>query len=334
MKSVLSNDCRWTALKSGSEFLSSEDALSAVRSLFSQAVADDEDVDMNGSADLPPAVASMQDNEQAMSALGGMVHYLKSLNLDADLCKVGNFNIYDMHKSGLCMILDGFTLQHIEVLQNSIGTDEGTLLKLLNRCLSPSGKRLFKIWLCQPLSDAKSITDRLDAVEDLMDRTSVRDAFKAAIKGTIDLERVLSRIHAGTCKAALFVKALKALRSLDSMFETLREDCGQFKSQTLCELIKNAPTFAGKIEAIEERFTEEDGMLLPLEGADEEYDENTQGLADVEVALQETLKKYKKELGVQAITFKDIGTKDIYQVEIPKGTAVPVSFFVSSDDCI
>lgn len=65
------------------------------------------------------------------------------------------------------------------MLQNNEGTDEGSLHKLLSRCITPFGmsiiafglpmlrlnirsigKRLFRIWLCVPLRDVKDINDR------------------------------------------------------------------------------------------------------------------------------------------------------------------------------
>ena len=51
-----------------------------------------------------------------------------------------NFNVYDPMKRGQGLVLDGQTLAHIEVLQNNEGTEEGTLLRLLSRCVTPSGK--------------------------------------------------------------------------------------------------------------------------------------------------------------------------------------------------
>ena len=50
-----------------------------------------------------------------------------------------NFNIYDPMRRGQGLVLVGQPLAHIEVLQNSEGTEEGTLLKLLSRCVTPSG---------------------------------------------------------------------------------------------------------------------------------------------------------------------------------------------------
>lgn len=71
-----------------------------------------------------------------------------------------NFNIYDPLSKGKALVLDGQTLAHIEVLQNSQGGNEGTLFQLLSRCITPFGKRLFKVWLCAPLRDVAGINDR------------------------------------------------------------------------------------------------------------------------------------------------------------------------------
>ena len=86
-----------------------------------------------------------------------------------------NFQEYHPIKQNLSLILDGQTLINLEVLQNSFdGGEDGTLLKLLSHCVSPSGKRLFRRWLCHPLRRAADINQRLDAVEDLMENTQIQ----------------------------------------------------------------------------------------------------------------------------------------------------------------
>jgi DNA mismatch repair protein MSH6 len=50
-----------------------------------------------------------------------------------------NFNVYDPMKKGQGLVLDGQSLAHIEVLLNSEGTEEGSLLQLLSRCVTPFG---------------------------------------------------------------------------------------------------------------------------------------------------------------------------------------------------
>jgi DNA mismatch repair protein MSH6 len=64
-----------------------------------------------------------------------------------------NFNIYDPMKRGQGLVLDGQTLAHIEVLQSSEGGEEGTLLKFLQRCVTPFGKIVF---ILIKVKDAKS----------------------------------------------------------------------------------------------------------------------------------------------------------------------------------
>lgn len=51
-----------------------------------------------------------------------------------------NFNVYDPMKRGQGLVLDGQTLAHIEVLVNNEGTEEGSLLELLGRCVTPFGE--------------------------------------------------------------------------------------------------------------------------------------------------------------------------------------------------
>lgn len=53
---------------------------------------------------------------------------------------MNNFNIYDPMKKGQGLVLDGQSLAHIEVLLNSEGTEEGSLLQLLSRCATPFGQ--------------------------------------------------------------------------------------------------------------------------------------------------------------------------------------------------
>jgi DNA mismatch repair protein MSH6 len=54
-------------------------------------------------------------------------------------------------------------ISHIVVLQilvNNEGGEEGTLLELLQRCTTPFGKRLFRIWLTVPLQKIDAIAAR------------------------------------------------------------------------------------------------------------------------------------------------------------------------------
>jgi DNA mismatch repair protein MSH6 len=120
---------------------------------------------------------------------------------------------------------------------------EGTLLKLMDHCSTPFGKRLFKRWLAMPLKRIHEIEERQNAVEDFNGSedhsTTLKDAVALNLKGAChthtpshikyfssssvilrlmidraaglpDLERIVSRIHAGSSPILTFLSALDA----------------------------------------------------------------------------------------------------------------------------
>lgn len=50
---------------------------------------------------------------------------------------------------------------------------------------------------------------RLDAVQDILDHPTFESSFTDVAKGVPDLERIVSRIHAKSCRVRDFLKVLK-----------------------------------------------------------------------------------------------------------------------------
>ena len=177
---------------------------------------------------MPPELAPLADCDVVLSALGGLLWYLEQLHLDADLCASGNFGVRDAPAQGGAMILDAKSLQHLHVLQNDEGGDEGTLHRLLNRCTTPFGRRLFKLWLASPLADARAIEVRLDAVDTFRARPALADVFVEFARSLPDLERLQSRVAAGKCRPRDFLAVLHAFgrfrKAQAAMAEQLK-DC-------------------------------------------------------------------------------------------------------------
>ena len=59
-----------------------------------------------------------------------------------------------------------------------------------------------------PLREISSINDRLDAVEDILNHPSFESQFADVAKVLPDLERIVARIHAKSCKIKDFLKVL------------------------------------------------------------------------------------------------------------------------------
>ncbi|KAG8888505.1 DNA mismatch repair protein msh6 [Tulasnella sp. 332] len=327
LKNILPSSCLWTALRSV-EGYSYDETIEALDKLFRPATKGDDDDAMDEDdqkqSEIPEGIKQMLDNRTAVEAIGAMIWYLRQLNIDKDLLGMKNFNIYDPMRQGQGLILDGQTLSHIEVLQNSEGTDEGSLHRILNRCITPFGKRLFRIWLCMPLREVSAINDRLDAVQDLMNAPTLDDAFNNLAKGLPDLERIVSRIHAGSCKVVDFLKVLQAFRKLSAGFKALEGKVEEFESKSISGLLRAAPDLNPYIKNLEKSFVppkeKADDLLIPRDGCDEAYDEVEAEISDLTTKLDDALSKLSKKTGAKLqFWHSSQGTKEIYLVQSPAG---------------
>ncbi|EIM88849.1 DNA mismatch repair protein Msh6 [Stereum hirsutum FP-91666 SS1] len=335
LKSLLPATCLWTSLRDKKEGFDYETTIEELKQLYppSEAGSDSqtqneesmiEDEAMEGMEGVPKAIRDMLKCKSAVESLGSMIWYLRQLNIDKDILTMRNFNVYDPMKRGQGLVLDGQTLAHIEVLVNNEGTEEGSLLELLGRCVTPFGKRLFRIWLCMPLREIKDINARLDAIEDLMRDLSFEEQFVKVAKGLPDLERIVSRIHAKNCKVKDFLKVLSAFRRLSEGLAELADASESFNSKTILGLLRSAPDLEPHIKNVQSKFKRPDkdntDELIPVEGKDEAYDEISAEIKELEDELEKELKKLKKQLGCDLTYWHSAqGTKEIYLVQTKAG---------------
>lgn len=261
-----------------------------------------------------------------MSALGGMLFYLTQLNLDRDLCSSRNFNIFDPLRQDKCLVLDAQSLTHLNILQNDEGTDEGTLHRLLNRCVTPFGKRLFKIWLVAPLAAIDAIRERQDAVEDLMANHAFGEEFDTFGKSLPDIERIIPRIHAGKCRPRDFTTVLKALAKFQKATSQLQGLCSEFTTDVISDLLSSMPAVGPIARDLQSTFViAEDGSFSPIEGVFEPFDRAVAAIDDIEAQLENEIETYRKQLklGPAKCSWKHLGSKDIFTIEVPTATKVP-----------
>jgi DNA mismatch repair protein MutS len=130
----------------------------------------------------------------ATAAAGGLVHHLRETQ-KVDLAHVRSI-AYRQRADTL--LIDPSTLKHLEIVEAAEGGRDGSLLSELDRTVTAMGSRLLRSWLLRPLVALEPICDRLDAVEELLARTSERGKFREACTGVQDLERLVARAALGT----------------------------------------------------------------------------------------------------------------------------------------
>ena len=135
----------------------------------------------------------IDDLRVGISAAGAVLHYI------AETQKLQLPQIYSIRllNPASYMILDFATRRNLEILHTIDGDLHGSLIKLLDKTLTPQGSRLFKRWINQPLNSLDRIHNRLDCVEYFVENDHKLEQLKALLKNFGDLERLVSRISSG-----------------------------------------------------------------------------------------------------------------------------------------
>ncbi|KAF2402743.1 putative DNA mismatch repair protein Msh6 [Trichodelitschia bisporula] len=302
----------WNYLKPGKEFLEAD---VACRDIDGSDYFKSDD----GANAWPKALEEAREKEVVMSAFGALLQYLRLVKRDQELISLGNFTWYDPIRKATSLVLDGQTLINLEIFANTFdGGAEGTLFQMINRCVTPFGKRMLRQWVCHPLADAAKINARLDAVEAIMADSALTSNFTSSLSKIPDLERLLSRIHAGSIKAQDFVRVVEGFEQIEYTMSLLDElPAGE---GVIGQLLSSMPDLAGKLDFWKDAFdrtkAREEGILVPQRGVEEDYDESQDKVNGILSELDAYLKEVRKKLSSSSIVYRDNG-KEIYQLEVP-----------------
>ncbi|CAK1354615.1 unnamed protein product [Cercospora beticola] len=305
----------WNYLKPDKEFLTADKTRMKINGeAYFEKPDDDEGVN-----DWPKVLTEAKDKDLVFSALGALTWYLSLLKIERDLLTCGNFSWYDPIRKASSLVLDGQSLINLEIFANTFdGSTDGTMFTMLNRCITPFGKRMLRQWVCHPLADARKINQRLDAVDALNADGTVMDQFTSSLSKLPDLERLISRVHAGRCRPQDFVKVLEGYEQIEYTMSLLKR-FGEGEG-LLGQLISAMPDLAGALkhwaDAFDRKKARDDSVFIPQPGVEEDYDESQERIDNVIAQLNQLLKKARKDLDSQAIKFTDNG-KEIYQLEVP-----------------
>ena len=311
----------WNHLKPGKEFWTADITCREIDA--GKYFVSDEEADSEA---WPRVLKEAREKEVLMSAFGALVQYLRTLQIERELLTLRSVSWYDPIRNASSLVLDGKSLFNLEVFANSFdGGSEGTLFSLLNRCITPFGKRMFKQWVCHPLIDVTKINARLDAVEGLNADRTVRERFTDQLQKLPDLERIVSRIHAGSCKAQEFANVLDGFEQIDYTVRLLK-DFGSGDG-IIGQLIAKMPDRMRDIleqwkSAFDRSKAKADGILIPERGVESDFDASQDRIEEILADLEIHLKKVRQDLRSNSVIYRDIG-KEIYQLEVSSSVKVP-----------
>jgi DNA mismatch repair protein MutS len=170
----------------------------------------------------------------AIRAAGGILHYLKETEA-ASLALLLQLRVYSLAEF---MTLDSSTRRNLELTETLRGEAKGSLLGVLDRTVTPMGKRRIRQWVSQPLLDVDSIRKRLDAVEYFVSDSMLRTELRASLRPLSDMERLINRILSGHAQPRDLVALRETLSSLSAVKHAIRLRIGSNKDEEA-----SAPSF-------------------------------------------------------------------------------------------
>ena len=237
--------------------------------------------------------------EEAQEAVATLLDYLHE-TVRTDLTQLNQLAYLDASEN---LVVDTYTLRNLEITRNlRDGGKKNTLLDVLDFTETAMGSRLLKKWLEYPLLSIAGITQRLDAVEELVRDFSLRGGVRDGCREIHDFERLLTRIEVGTANARDLIALKVSLRCLPGIREKLKGA----KSSMLKQAEAKVETFDDLVDLLERAIVEDPGISLReggiiKTGYNEELDEYRRISHDSKAMLQEIEEREKEQTGIKAL---------------------------------
>ncbi|WCL54528.1 DNA mismatch repair protein MutS [Gimibacter soli] len=128
-----------------------------------------------------------------LAAAGALLYYLE----DTQKGQLPHLFPPRRLNAGETMMIDAATRRSLELTRTQTGEADGSLLSVIDRTVTGAGARLLMKRLSAPLTNPDAVASRLDAVEHLIERPSLRHSMRAALRAAPDMERALARLSLG-----------------------------------------------------------------------------------------------------------------------------------------
>jgi DNA mismatch repair protein MutS len=201
------------------------------------------------------------------------------------------------------LILDQNALDNLEILTSrQDGSRENTLIGTMDRTITAMGARRLREVLVSPLRAAKKVNARLELVAELVDESMIRDSLRSMLKGLADIERILSRVSAGTAPPrdlAALGGTISQLPPVGELLSDLDSVMGRSVHERL-DMLEELGILLAAAMADGPAATLKDGGVI-REGYDRELDELRSMASDGRKFISELESREKKETKIPSL---------------------------------
>lgn len=166
-----------------------------------------------------------------LQVAGGILGFLR----ETQKYSLAHIDRLSPYSRGQCLEIDTATRRSLELVTTlRSGNRQGSLLAVLDNCVTNMGSRLLAEWLSSPLTDRDAIEARLDAVQTLIDHPRIVKDLGESLDQVYDLERMVAKVTAGRatprdlCQVGDTLKRLPAIKAkLEGYSSTLMQSLHQ-----------------------------------------------------------------------------------------------------------
>jgi DNA mismatch repair protein MutS len=156
--------------------------------------------------------------DPGLTAAGGLLGYVGSVQKGM----LGSVTALHVYASGE-MRLSARTLRHLDLLPVSRRSDEGNLLHVLDRTLTPMGGRLLREWVLRPLTTLSAILSRQERIAAFYDAPTPRMRLRTDLAEVADLSRLIGRISLKAATPPDMIALSKSLAALPDIEKRLAD---------------------------------------------------------------------------------------------------------------
>ncbi|MCR6111035.1 DNA mismatch repair protein MutS [Bacillus sp. A301a_S52] len=170
------------------------------------------------------------------------------------------------------MSMDAHSKRNLELVETLIDKKkQGSLLWVLDHTETAMGGRMLKQWIERPLLNKRTIENRHELVDKLIEHFFERESLQEQLQGVYDLERLSGRVAFGNVNGRDLIQLKKSLEKIPDIFKTLRElnssygnllmenisDCSELRDLLEKSVEENCPVSITEGGIIKDHYSEQ-----------------------------------------------------------------------------
>ncbi|MBQ3110509.1 MAG: DNA mismatch repair protein MutS [Clostridia bacterium] len=256
------------------------------------------------------------EDEDLLTATAAIISYIN----ETQKSKVPHLREISLYTAGQFVEIDAATRRNLELTETMREKQKrGSLYGVLDKTNTAMGSRVMKSWIVRPLVNAVHITNRLDAVEEMVKNLALREDIAEYISKIWDVERLMARVSLKMANAKDLVALRESFRNLPAIKNLLKDVKSVYLSYR-----------EGKIDPLEDIYNllnsaivdeppvslREGGIIKP--GYDEEIDRLKQSASKGKEYIASLEAKERERTGIKNLK---VGFNKVfgYYIDVSKG---------------